>query len=48
MSCFCLPAPTLKVFKNHGDVALRDVGSGRSGEGSVVGLVISEVFSILK
>jgi len=38
MSHFCLPTPTLKVFKNHGDVALRDVGSGYGGSGLPVGL----------
>ena len=26
-------SPSLEVFKNHGDVALRDVVSGHSGEG---------------
>ena len=26
-------SPSLEVFKNHGDVALRDVGSGHGGMG---------------
>ena len=33
------------MLKNHGDVALRDVGSGRGGGG--LGLGILEVFSNL-
>ena len=31
-------SPSLEVLKNHGDVALRDVGSG--GDGLALGLVI--------
>ena len=31
-------SPSLEVFKNCVDVALRDVVSGRGGEGMVVGL----------
>jgi len=30
-------SPSLEVFKNRGDVALRDVVSGHGGDGSVVG-----------
>ena len=30
--------PLLEVFKNHGDVALRDVVSGHGGDGLMVGL----------
>jgi len=30
--------PTLEVFKNHGDVALRDMVSGHGGDGLMVGL----------
>ena len=30
--------PSLEVFQNRGDVALRDVGSGHGGVGSAVGL----------
>ena len=26
-------SPSMEVFKNHGDVALRDVGSGQVGVG---------------
>ena len=29
-------SPPLEVFKNHGDVALRDVVSGYGGEGGLV------------
>ncbi len=29
---------SLEVFKNHGDVALRDVVSGHGGDGLMVGL----------
>ena len=38
-------SPSLEVFQNSGDVALRDVGSGHGGGG--LGLEISEVFSNL-
>ena len=31
-------SPSLEVFKNHVDVALRDVVSGHGGDGLVVGL----------
>jgi len=31
-------SPPLKVFKNHGDVALRDMVSGHGGGGSMAGL----------
>jgi len=31
-------SPSLEVFKNHGDVALRDVVSGRGGGRLVIGL----------
>ena len=37
----------LEVFKNHGDVALRDVGSGHGGGGLGLGLGILVVFSNL-
>ena len=38
MQCHRLPrevvgSPSLEVFHNHGDVALRDVGSGHGGVG---------------
>ena len=35
------------MFKNHGDVALRDVVSGHGGGGLGLDLVILEVFSRL-
>jgi len=38
-------SPSLGVFHNHGDVALRDVGSGHGGLGLELG--ISERFSNL-
>ena len=38
-------SPSLEVFRNHGDVALRDVGSGHGGAG--LGLGILEAFSNL-
>jgi len=31
-------SPSLEVFKNHGDVALRDVVSGHGGNGLIIGL----------
>ena len=31
-------SPSLEVFKNYGDVALRDVVSRHGGDGSTVGL----------
>jgi len=31
-------SPSLEVFKNHGDVVLRDVVSGHGGDGLIVGL----------
>ena len=31
-------SPSLQVFRNHVDVALRDVGSGHGGGGLTVGL----------
>ena len=40
-------SPSLEVFKNHGDVALRDVVSGHGWGGLVLDLVILEVFSNL-
>ena len=40
-----MESPSLEVLKNHGDVALRDVGSGHGGGG--LGLGILEVFSNL-
>mgnify|MGYP001852711189 FL=1 len=33
-----MQSPSMEVFKNHGDVALRDVVSGRSGGGLTVEL----------
>ena len=38
---------SLEVFKNHGVVALRDVGSGHGEDGRELDLVILEVFSNL-
>ena len=37
-------SPSLEVFKNCGDVALRDIVSGHDGMGWWLDLVISEVF----
>jgi len=31
-------SPSLEVFKNHGDVALRDMVSGHGGGGLMIGL----------
>ena len=36
---------SLEVFKNHGDVALRDVVSGHGGDGLGLDWMILEVFS---
>ena len=33
-----MESPFLQVLKNRVDVALRDVGSGHGGDGSVIGL----------
>lgn len=33
-----MESPSLEVFKNGGDVALRDMVSGHGGDGLVVGL----------
>ena len=38
-------SPSLEVFQNHGDVALRDVVSGHGGGGMGLDLGILEVFS---
>ena len=38
---------SLEVFKNHGDVALRDVVSGHGGDGLELNLDILQVFSNL-
>ena len=38
-------SPSLEVFKNRVDVALRDVVSGHGGDALTVGLEILEVFS---
>jgi len=40
-------SPCLEVFQNRGDVALRDVVSGRGEGGLKLGLGILEVFSNL-
>jgi len=40
-------SPSQRVFKNHGDVAQRDVGSGHNGDGLGLDLRILEVFSSL-
>jgi len=37
-------SPSLEVFKNHGDAALGDVGSGHDGGELQLGLGILEVF----
>ena len=37
-------SPSLEVFQNRGDVALRDVGSGHGGGGLGLDWVILEVF----
>ena len=39
---------SLEVFKNNGDVALRDVGSGYGGGGLGLGLGILVLFSNFK
>ena len=41
-------SPSLDVFQNHGDVALRDVVSECGGDGLGLGLVILEVFPNLR
>ena len=33
-----MESPSLQVFQNRGDVALRDMVSGHGGDGSMVGL----------
>jgi len=38
----------LEVFRNHGDVALRDVVIGHGGDGLGLNVKILEVFSNLK
>ena len=38
-------SPSLEVFKNHGDVALRDVVSGHGGDGLGLDWIILVVFS---
>jgi len=38
---------SLQVFKNHGDVALRDVVSGHGGAGLVLDLVINYIFFLM-
>ena len=40
-------SPFVEVFKNCGDVALRDVGSGHGGDGLGLDLGILTVFSSL-
>ena len=40
-------SPSLKVFQNHGDVALRDVVSRHGGDGLELNLVTLVVFSNL-
>jgi len=40
--------PSLEVFKNHGDVALRDMVSGHGGGGLRLDWMILQVFSNLK
>jgi len=40
-------SPSLEVFKNHGDVILRDMGSGQGGMGQWLDFVILEMFSNL-
>ena len=42
-----MESPSLEVFKNHGDVALRDVVTGHGGVGLGLDLGILEVFSSL-
>ena len=42
-----MESQSLGVLNNHGDVALRDVISGRGGDGLGLDLVILEVFSKL-
>ena len=38
---------TLEVFRNHGDVALRDMVSGHGGDGMGLDLGVLEIFSNL-
>jgi len=40
-------SPSLEVFENHGDVALRGMVSGHGGDGLGLGWGMVEVFSIL-
>ena len=40
-------SPSLELFKKHVDVALRDVVSGHSEDGIVIGLVVLRDFSSL-
>ena len=40
-------SPSLEVFQDHGDVALRDVVGGHAGDGLGLDLIISEAFSNL-
>jgi len=37
-------SPSLEVLKNHGDVALRDVGSGHGGDGLGLDWMVLVVF----
>ena len=39
-----MESPSLEVFKIHGDVALRDVGSGHGGGGLMAGLNLRGLF----
>jgi len=39
-------SPSLEAFQNHGDVALRDVGSGHGGSGLTVG-DLSSLFNLM-
>ena len=39
--------PSLEVFKNHGDVAMRDMVNGHGGNGLGLDLMILELFSNL-
>ena len=40
-------SPSLELFKKHVDVALRDVVSGHSEDGIVIGLIVLRDFSSL-
>ena len=42
-----MESPSLEVFLNHGDVALRDVVSGHGGDDLELDVMILDIFSSL-